>query len=228
MANGKKIVISLGGSLIVPDEVDVGFLKDFRDLILAETKKGSEFFIVAGGGKTCRKYQEAATKLGVSGKDELDWIGIFSTRFNAEFVRIIFGQAAHEKIITDPSELENPAEIIVFGAGGVPGHSSDFAAVEMAEKIGAKTLINLSNTDYVYDRDPKKFPDARKIERMTWAEFRTLIPADYTPGMNAPFDPVASRKAETLGLEVAIMNGKPLDNLRNYLAGRPFKGTVIN
>ena len=118
----------------------------------------------------------------------------------------------------------------MIGAGWKPGHSTDFDAILMAESSGAKRIINLSNIDYVYDKDPRRFPDARKIERVTWKEFRALLPepAAWVPGLNAPFDPVAAKRASELSLEIAIMNGNNLEHLKNYLEGKEFMGTVIS
>jgi uridylate kinase len=91
-----------------------------------------------------------------------------------------------------------------------------------------KKIINLSNIDYVYDKDPKKFPGAKKVEKFSWAEFRKLVGDKWNPGLNAPFDPIASKIAQESGMEVAIMNGRNLKNLKNYLEGKKFKGTTIN
>ena len=87
--------------------------------------------------------------------------------------------------------------------------------------------MNLSNIDYVYTKDPKKFPDAQKIETIGWEAFRKLIPDRWDPGLNSPFDPVAAKEAEKSGLEVAVINGHNLTELDNYLDGKAFKGTRI-
>ena len=71
-------------------------------------------------------------------------------------------------------------------------------------------------------------PKAQKIEKISWADFRQLIPAEWDPGLSAPFDPIAAKEAERLGLEVAIMNGAYLDRFSAYLAGKPFVGTIIS
>lgn len=227
MADDSKIIISLGGSLIMPNEIDLNFLKDFKVLIEEQIKAGKSFIIITGGGKVCRRYQEAAQSLGVTDRDSLDWVGIYSTRLNATLLRVIFGTQAHSEILVEPENTPSLSIPILVGGGGVPGYSSDFDAVIVAEKTGAKRIINLSNIDYVYDSDPKKNPSAKKIERTSWFDFRKIIPVEWTPGINAPFDPIAAKRAEELGLEVVIMNGKPLDNLRNYLSGHSFAGTVI-
>lgn len=227
MADNQKIVISLGGSLIVPDELDLNFLRSFKFLIEAQVKKGKSFVIITGGGRLCRRYQDAARELGAEDSDGLDWVGIYATRLNATLLRVMFGKNADPELVVDPTNMSLATVPIVVGGGGVPGRSSDFAAVLVAEKTGAKRIINLSNIDYVYDKDPKKFSDAQKIEQASWVEFRKIIPAKWSPGVNTPFDPIAAKRAEELGLEVAIMNGKPLDSLKDYLEGRVFKGTVI-
>lgn len=220
-------IISLGGSLVAPDGVDTGFITAFRSLISGKVSGGGRFILIVGGGKVCRRYQEAARVLGADSQEARDWVGIYATRLNAELMRVSFGELAHSEIITDPSTLTSVTSPVAIGAGWKPGWSTDFDAVEMASFSGAKRLVNLSNIDYVYESDPKVNPDAKRIEKISWAEFRKIIPAEWTPGVNAPFDPVAAKRAEELGLEVAIMNGNNLPNLQGYLEGKEFKGTVI-
>ncbi len=224
----EKIIISLGGSLIVPEEVDSEFLKEFRNLILAEVEKGRKFIIITGGGKLCRKYNEAAEKVKEVTKEELDWLGIYSTRFNAEFLRILFGEKAERNIIIDPTLTVESTKPIILAGGWKLGNSTDLVAIALAVATDAKKVINLSNTDYVYDSDPKINPDAKKIEKISWADYRKIIPKEWNPGLNSPFDPVASSMAEKEGMEVVIMNGKPISNLANYLNGEKFLGTVIS
>lgn len=227
MGESKYIVISLGGSLIVPDEIDVTFLKSFTELIKEYVAKGMYFVIITGGGKLCRKYNTVAEELGKPSKDDLDWLGIAATRINAELVRIAFGDMAHNIIAMDPNTIPDTDKPIIVGGGWKPGNSSDLAAVQAAANVGARRVANLSNIDYAYDKDPKQFPDAQKIEQASWAEFRRILPPEWQPGLNAPFDPIAAERAQMLGLEVAIMNGKNLDNLKKYLDGTAFIGTVI-
>ncbi|MEO5635363.1 MAG: UMP kinase [Candidatus Paceibacterota bacterium] len=208
----EKIIISLGGSLVVPDKIDINFLKEFKTLISSEAEKGKEFFIITGGGKICRRYQEAAKELCAPTDSELDMIGIRALNLNAELVRVLF---------------KNIPGVNVYGADR-PGSSTDLGAVILARVNEAKIIINLSNTDYVYDSDPKINPNAKKIEKISWAEYRKLIPKEWHPGLNSPFDPIASEMAQKEGTSVVIMNGKPIDNLRNFLNRDKFTGTIIS
>ncbi len=216
------IIISLGGSLIVPDEIDVGFLKKFKNAIFEITRK-EKVVIICGGGKVCRKYQNAASAIVKLTNDDLDWLGIKATHMNAQLVKIIMGPAADKKVYRKP---EMPRAKITIAAGWLPGCSTDYDAVLWAKKASAKKIINMSNTDYLYDKDPKKFPHAKRITQITWKEYRKIAGNAWTPGLNLPFDPIASRKAEKMKLKVYII-GKDIRNLKNLISGKNFKGSVI-
>lgn len=224
----ETFIISLGGSLIIPDQIDSEFLKNFRNLILTQVEKGNRFVIITGGGKICRRYQEKGQEIKDLTQDELDWIGIYSTRFNAEFVKTLFGDLAEENIILDPTLPLNFTKSIILGGGWKPGWSTDYDAVLLGKQLNAKKIINLSNIDYAYDKDPNKFPDAKKIETISWAEYRELIPHEWNPGLSTPFDPIASKMAEVEGMTVYIFNGKNITNLEKCLNGEEFLGTKIS
>ncbi len=228
----ERVVVSVGGSLIVPDQIDTDFLTNFKTLILDKVGLGFSFAIIAGGGKTARRYRDAAATVTSLSPQDLDWIGIHSTRLNAQLLRNIFVGHAHPHVIKNPTKDINADEPIIIAAGWQPGCSTDYDAVLMAKNLGARRLVNFSNIDYVYTADPKNppagGPNAKKIEKINWAEFRKLIPAEWDPGLSSPFDPIAAKEAESLGLEVAIMNGAHLQEFSNYLDGKPFVGTVIS
>lgn len=229
MQNDSTVVISLGGSLIVPDAIDVELLKKFKQFILESLQAGRRIVVIAGGGKTTRRYQEAAAAVSTLTDDDLDWLGIHATRLNAHLIRTILRDVAHPVIITNPDDVldvPDSARVIV-AAGYRPGSSTDLRAVQIAEHLGAKRLVNLSNIDYAYTDDPRTNPSAEKITEMAWADFRKILPADWSPGLSSPFDPVASREAEKNGIEVAIINGNNIDELSKYLAGEAFIGSLI-
>ncbi|MBU4600501.1 UMP kinase [Candidatus Parcubacteria bacterium] len=234
MPKSKYYVISLGGSLIVPrNGIDWKFLKNFRELIIKQIKKNKKFIIITGGGNTARDYQTAASKVTKLTDDDKDWIGIHSTRLNAHLIKTIFRKYAHSRINKNPRTKADirkhfqKNEKIMVAAGWRPGWSTDYVAAILAERLGAKTVINLSNIQYVYDKDPKKYKTAKKIKEITWPDFRKIVGNKWDPGLNAPFDPIASKHAEEQGLEVIIAEGKNTKNLEKYFNGEKFKGTVI-
>lgn len=228
MNKQKTFIIALGGSLIVPPQgIDYQFLKKFRSLILNQVKKGNKFFLVAGGGITARNYIQAADKVLKINDNDKDWLGIHSTRLNAHLLRTIFRKTAHPEIIKNPTiHFDTKAKIIV-GGGWKPGWSTDYVCTMIAQEYEVKNIINLSNIDYVYDKDPKKHKDAKKLETITWPELKNLVGTKWKPGMNAPLDPIATKKGAQLNLEIATMNGSNLKNLKNYLEGKKFRGTII-
>jgi len=227
MTKGELFVISVGGSLINPGQVDTVFLKDFRRMILGQIKKGRRFILITGGGKLCRDYQNALKKISNPTSKDLDWMGIATTWMNADLVRLMLGRITHPAIIKDPNIKVNFKEKVLIAGGWMPGRSTDDDAVRLAKAYGSTTIINLSNIDYVYDKDPKKFKNAKKILSVSWKDFRVIVGNKWDPGKNAPFDPTAAKTAQKNGMRVIIANGKNLKNLENILNGKSFVGTTI-
>lgn len=231
MEKTEPIILSLGGSLIVPNGgIDTDFLKKFNEFIRQEVAAGRRFFIVCGGGRTARHYRDAGQA--VMGKkltdDDLDWLGIHATRINAHLLRTIFKDLALPRVIDKYDiKYDTSSYPIIICSGWKPGWSTDYDAVALAKNYHAKTLINLSNIDMVYDKDPSKFKDATPIERTSWEYFRSLIGDKWDPGLNTPFDPVASQLAQKLDLTVVILRGNNLENLEKVFKGKKFTGTVI-
>src|SRR3990167_9496589 len=205
----ETIIISLGGSLIVPDNIDVDFLKEFKALILSHVGKDNnqrkKFVIITGGGEINRRYNKVAKELGSPTDEDLDWIGIASLKLNAELLRVIFADVAHNKVVANLGVPFSFEKSIVIGSAYEPGKSTDWDAVLAAKHLKAK-----------------------KIEKISWADYRAIIPAQWTSRLSSPFDPVASEVAQKEGIQVMIMNGKPIDNLTKCLNGEQFLGTIIS
>lgn len=228
----EKIVLSLGGSLVVPQEgINVPFLTEFNSFIRESIKKNPDrqYFIVVGGGTIARQYRDAGRDVlkHELTPDDLDWLGIHATRLNAQLIRTIFRDIAHPYVLKHYEIIRKVDEPVVVAAGWKPGWSTDFCATLVCDDYNVTKIVNMSNIDAAYDSDPRQNPNAKMIERCTWEEFRKLVGDEWTPGLNAPFDPVAAKNAQELGLEVVILNGKNLQNLQNYLDGKKFVGTTI-
>ena len=222
----KTIVMSLGGSIIVPNTVDIQFLKNFKKIIERFIKKKYRFVIYCGGGKTARNYQKAASNIINLNNKKLDWIGIHATILNANFMKILFGDVAEEHIVMDPTKKIKFNKKILIAAGWKPGWSTDYDTVLLAKNLKLNTIINMSNIDYVYDHDPKKNKNARKIKNICWKHYKKIAGNKWKAGLNKPFDPIATREAEKIRLKVTII-GKNLRNFESLLNNGKFKGTVI-
>ena len=224
-------VISLGGSIVAPDGVDEGFLKEFVKLIRSfiETEPNRRFIFVVGGGGPARGWQKAYRAIcGNSAKDEeADWIGVMATRLNAQLVKAAMSEWCGQDVVTNPTQVDPLTGRVLVAAGWKPGFSSDYDAVLLAERFQADMVINLSNIEKVYTADPKINSDARPIDKISWADFRALVGDEWVPGKNVPFDPIASRHAAKIGLKVICAAGKNLENLKSILGGKDFIGTTI-
>jgi uridylate kinase len=223
-------VISLGGSIVAPEAVDTEFVSDFLKLVSSYLEKAEDrrLVLIVGGGAPARNYQAAYRSIAAStNHDDQDWIGIMATRLNAELIRASLGELCRNPVVTDPSADFDFTGRVLIGAGWKPGFSTDFDAVVLAERFGAKRVLNLSNIEKVYSADPKIDPGAKPLDRVSWDEFREMVGDDWTPGKNLPFDPVATRRAAELGLQVITAGGRNLANVEAILEGREFTGTLI-
>src|SRR3990167_4643045 len=167
----EKIVMSIGGSLIIPNGgVNTDFLQKLNQFVRAQLAKNKnrQFFLVVGGGSIARHYRDAGEK--VIGheltRDDLDWLGIHATKLNAHLVRTIFRDIAHPYILKHYEIIRKVTEPIVVAAGWKPGWSTDYDAILLCEDYGSRTVINLSNIDMAYTDDPRTNPNATPIKEI--------------------------------------------------------------
>ncbi|MEM4272680.1 MAG: UMP kinase [Candidatus Bilamarchaeaceae archaeon] len=221
------VVISLGGSMVNGSGTpDVGFLKKFKSLL-----KGKEqIAIVVGGGKVSRSYVAAASNFSRNSYWN-DALAVAGTRLNAALVARVFeGEAPQAPFHTFEAAAAalSTYRIVVMG-GTIPGITTDTDSVLLAEAIGAKRLINISNVDGVYDSDPAKNPQARMFKTMTHAQLLELANSSDSraPGTNFIFDSVACRLIARSGIELHFVGGKHIDDLPKAIEGKAHRGTII-
>lgn len=225
-------VLSLGGSLVVPEGgIDTDFLIKFHDFIRNQVSEHKRrFFIVVGGGVITRHYQKAAST--VRGQEltdsDADWLGVHATRLNAQLVRTVFQDIADLRVIKHYEVILKIDAPVAIAAGWKPGWSTDYCAVTLCQDYGMREVINMTNVDQVYTKDPKKFPDAKPLSEISWSTYREMAGNQWSPWLNAPFDPIASKLAEQFAVTVKIVNGKNLDNLARALDNKAFVGTTIS
>nr|QQK86800.1 uridylate kinase [Treponema denticola] len=227
-------VLSVGGSIVAPDKPDFDFLdrfsKTIRNWLLQDSSR--KIIMVIGGGAPARDYQNAYRKVcdlrkAPAKNDEADWIGIMATRLNAQLVKAVFEDLCPNPVVYDPTTVDMFGGQILVAAGWKPGFSTDNDAVVLAERFSGNLVVNLSNIAKVYTDDPKKNPEARPIDSISWEDFIKIVGTEWVPGKNTPFDPIASQRAQKAGIKVICAAGKDIENLENILNGKDFKGTVI-
>lgn len=189
-----KYVISLGGSLIIPDEINHKFLIKFTAIIKELVKKGDSVAIVCGGGSIARKYIAVVDSLNVKG-DFQSLVGIECTKTNAALVAAFF-----KKFHLIPNSLGDvdkelrKDKLSVCGALGFqPKMTSDGDAALIASHIKAECFINLTNVDGLYNKDPISW-GAKFIPSISFSDFDKIVEKiDFKAGQHFVLDQFAAK-----------------------------------
>ena len=222
------IVISVGGSLIIPDQIDVKFLDRLKKT-LAKFTTNYKFVLVCGGGSIARKYIQALQAEHAS-EGQMAIAGTRATRMNAGFVIQFFNPIANKSLPMDMQDVSNQLQknrIVICGAlRFTPDATSDSTAARLAYFLHAK-FINLTNVPGLFDKDPNKHKNAKLIRNITWQDFeKTAIAIPYHPGQHFVLDQKAATTIREHKIPTFIL-GKDLNNLERFLKNKGFTGTTI-
>lgn len=225
----KVIVISLGGSMIIPNKVNTSFLSNFKKIILKNTNK-HKFIIVCGGGNTARNYINGIDDNSKNSEYFQSLLGIASTRLNAKFMTYFFQKNINQVIPRDMTEIENllkKHDIVFCGAlRYADKETSDATSAKLANHFKSE-FINLTNVAGLYDKDPKKNKNAKFILGITHKDFLKMTEQiKYKPGQHFVLDQEAAKIIKKYNILTYIIgnDSKELDNILNK---RYFVGTII-
>lgn len=217
-----KIVVSLGGSVIVPNEVDIKFVNNFAKLI-NKYKNKHRFSIVCGGGKTARTYTRPAKELGLTTNDAHE-IAIKATHVNSMLLAKMLKGKFSDK---HPLEIGKMNGLVVSG-GYKPGWTTDTDAALIAKSMKADMLINITDVKGIYTKDPDKFKDAKLILNLGWKHFEKMFGKKITgAGKHYVFDPLAGQICKRSKIRVVVL-GKNIANLEKCISGKKFIGTAVD
>ena len=215
-----KVVVRIGGSVLIPAEIDEKVLQ----VIVREISKVSkehELFVVVGGGRTARKYIEAAREYGID-ENSLDWLGILSSRLNALLLVTCLKDA---ELVENFHEVLHAKNLPVLG-GTTPGQTTDTVAALLAELVRADLLVKVSNVDGVYTADPKVDATAKKIRKMKFKNLEKLCSKEFEAGISSVIDPVAAEIISRNRLKVFVIGKEDMEDLTGVIKG-DHSGTVI-
>ncbi len=219
-------VISLGGSVIAPDDLDIKFLEDFKRLLLLFRQR--RFIIVVGGGSTARRYIK-----GLAGKDLRTrcMAGIIVTRLNAWFLSRFFGDMAAQVVPRSMKEVKHLARrhrVVFVGAMRFgKNRTSDGTAAALAH-LFKTSFINITNVDGLYTGDPRVFKDAKLIPKTSFDDMHRLATRmKYEPGQHFVIDQHAATLIRQYRIPTYIV-GHDISNLERLLKGNNFIGTTIH
>ncbi len=220
-----KLVISLGGSVIVPDEIDVSFLKKFRRII-NKIKKGNKIVIVSGGGSTARKYIEVLRDEKVDEK-ALSYIGFKITKINGLFLSNFLGVKFADNL-KEVKKFSKKNNLIVCGAleFNLRG-TSDGTSSKVARAIKADVFVNITDVKGLYDKNPKKYKNAKLVPRISFDDFnRVASKIKFKAGQHFVLDQRSAKFIDKNKIKTIII--KDIDNLVKIVKNEKFTGTVIN
>ncbi len=221
----KTVVLSLGGSVVLSDDINHDFLKQTADL-LQKISMQYKLYIIVGGGKIARQYIHLGRALGFP-EPVLDQLGIDITRVNARVLTNLLSDSNKEIPHTTRDALKLTHKIVVMG-GTDPYHSTDLVGAELAQKTKADRFVNATNVDGIYDKDPKKFTDAKKFSEITIDALIKIYGTTWdAAGKNVFMDGPALAVIKKARIPTYIVNGKRLDQLEKALLGEHFDGTTI-
>ncbi|MDG6256016.1 MAG: UMP kinase [Methanomicrobiaceae archaeon] len=224
----KTIVLSLGGSVLVPS-LESNTIQRYREALI-DISRECALYVVIGGGGEARRYITAARKLGI---DEAfsDELGIAVTRLNAALLIGALGEAAYPKIATNYEEartFSGQGRIVVMG-GVTPAQTTDAVSAVLAESVHADVMINATSVDGIYSADPRKDPDARRFEYLTPEELlRIIIGSRLDAGANTVIDIVAAKVIQRSGIPLVVIDGRDPETLKTAVLQGEFSGTVVS
>lgn len=224
----ERLVISVGGSIMLPKDEDVSYLEELADT-LEEASKEYKLYIVTGGGWIARKYINWGRELGAD-EATLDELGISTSRLNASLLSAALGKNVYPEPAKNLSEAVtagNHYDIVTMG-GTHPGHTTDAVAAMLAEKLGAKRMINITSVDGVYTADPRKDKDAKRIPELDYDELISIVSkGEKGAGPNIVFDPLAAHIIKRADITTYIVSGDDLDNIASCIKDEDFHGTIV-
>jgi len=224
----KKLVISLGGSVLVPT-LESNNIQRYVS-VLKNIAGYCQVFVVVGGGGEARRYIAAARKVGID-EAASDELGIMVTRLNARLLVGALGDAAYPRVAenyTEAREFALSGKIVVMG-GVTPAQTTDAVSAVLAESVCATLLINATSVDGIYSADPKKYESAVRHERMTPGELLEIINrCRLEAGANIVLDIVAGKVVERCRVPLLVLDGRDPENISRAVAEGRYVGTLVS
>jgi len=225
----KVLVLSLGGSMIVPEKVNPKWIEQFKET-LKRNYKNYKFVVVCGGGFVAREYITILNYEHKSKKQQ-SLAGIATTRMNAKLMMQLFGKEANSELpltINHVKFMLHKNKIVFCGAlRYAPNQTSDSTAAKLASYLKTD-FINITNVSGLYTDNPLRNKRAKLIPKISWRNFeKRALRIKYKPGQHFVLDQNAATLIKKHKIKTCII-GPNLKNLNNLLSNNKFNGTIIS
>ena len=223
-----RLVIRIGGS-VVASPVNTELMSKYADIIKTIKQQGHEVAVVLGGGALAREFIGIAKNLGLDMTAQ-DEIAISCSRLFAQLFLKKLGESACSKVaitVDEAAQCLGEGKIVVMG-GLKPGITTDAVATLVAERINAELLVKGTDQNGVYDKDPRKHPDAVKLDRLSVEDLAKVFEHnEHKAGIHQIIDPEAIKVLKRNGLKLVVVNGFVPENILAAIKGENV-GTVIS
>ena len=222
-----RIVVRLGGS-VVASPINTALIGKYADIIRSVKQEGHEVAVVVGGGALAREFIGIAKDLQLD-MDAQDELAISCSRLFAQLFLRKLGGVACGKVAATLNEAEEclrEGKVVVMG-GLKPGLTTDAVAAMVAERVDAGLLVKGTDQDGVYDKDPRKHPDAVKQDSLSLGDLERILEHNvHHAGIHQIIDPVAMQVLKRKRLRLVVVNGYKPENIVAAIKGENI-GTVI-
>jgi len=222
-----KVVVRIGGS-VVGSPLNAPMINRYVTLLKDWKNQGHDVVAVVGGGSLAREFIKVAAYLGLE-EERRDWAAIHVSRLFAQLFVLSLGDAGCGAVPVTLDEAEaclKKGKIVVMG-GLRPGMTTDTVAALIGERVKADLLVKGSNVDGIYTKDPRKYCDAKKLDKLRFEELADLFEAkQHKAGINQIIDPEAVKILAKIRLRTIVVDGYDTANLVFAVEGRQ-AGTVI-
>jgi uridylate kinase len=222
-----KVIVRVGGS-VVGSPLNASMINRYVTLLKDLRNQGHEVAAVVGGGSLAREFIKVAAYLGLE-EEQRDWAAIHVSRLFAQLFVLGLGDAGCGTVPVSLDEAEaclKKGKVVVLG-GLRPGMTTDTVAALIGERVKADLLVKGSNVDGIYTKDPRKYSDAKKVDKLRFEELAHLFDEkQHKAGINQIIDPEAVRILSKIKLRTIVVDGYDTANLVFAVEGRHV-GTVI-
>lgn len=223
-----RIVVRIGGS-VVASPINTDLMSKYADIIKTVKQQGHSVVVVLGGGALAREFIGIAKKLDLdmNGQDE---IAISCSRLFAQLFLKKLGDVACSKVavtLDEAAQCLGEGKIVVMG-GLKPGITTDTVAALVSERVDAELLVKGTDQNGVYDKDPRKYPDAVKLDKMALEDLTKVFEHnEHKAGIHQIIDPEAIKVLKRRRLKLVVVNGFNPENLLAAIKGENV-GTIIS
>ena len=222
-----RIVVRIGGS-VVANPINTELMSKYADIIKAVKQQGHEVAVVLGGGALAREFIGIAKNLGLD-MNAQDEIAISCSRLFAQLFLKKLGDATCNKVaitLDDAAQCLSEGKVVDMG-GLKPGITTDTVAALVAERINAELLVKGTDQNGVYDKDPRKHPNAVKLDRLSIEDLAKVFEHnEHKAGIHQIIDPEAIKVLMRKRLKIIVVNGFVPENMLAAINGENV-GTVI-